>query len=91
MDDLQHAAAQWQALGRPYDWTRTLTDLGRVLALAGAAREARVVLDQALNLVESLAAQLDAAEIKAAFLNSPLAQELRSALPAALYSNEQKR
>jgi hypothetical protein len=75
---MQQAAAQWQALGRPYDQVRTLADLGRGLMLAGDAGEARAALDQALSLVESLAAQLDAAELKAAFLNSPLVQELQS-------------
>jgi DNA-binding SARP family transcriptional activator/tetratricopeptide (TPR) repeat protein len=69
----------WQALGRPYDQARTLTDLGQALALAGDADEARAALDQALSLVEALAAQLDAAELQAAFLNSPLLQELRNA------------
>jgi pimeloyl-ACP methyl ester carboxylesterase/tetratricopeptide (TPR) repeat protein len=84
LEQLRHAAADWQALGRPYDQARTLTDLGRVLILAGDAGEARTALDQALSLVESLAAQLDAAELKAAFLNSPLLQELRSARSAVL-------
>ena len=81
---LRHAAAQWQALGRPYDQARTLTDLGQVLMLTGDASEARAALDQAQSLVESLATQLDAAELKAAFLNSPLVQELRSARSAVL-------
>jgi len=84
VDYLHQAATQWQALDRPYDQARTLTDLGRALVLAGDAGEARAVLDQALRLVEPLAAQLDAAELKAAFLNSPLVQELRSAQSSVL-------
>jgi tetratricopeptide (TPR) repeat protein len=79
VEQLRRAAAGWQALGRPYDQARTLTDLGRALALAGDAPQARAAYDQALSLVESLAAQLDAGELKAAFLNSPLVQELRGA------------
>jgi DNA-binding SARP family transcriptional activator/predicted ATPase len=71
---LQHAAAQWQSLGRPYDQIRALADLER--ALAGDTAAARAALDQALGLIASLAAQLDAAELKAAFLNSPLIQQL---------------
>jgi len=55
-----------------------LTDLGRALALAGDATKARAALDQALSLVEALAAQLEDPEVKAAFLDSPLVQELRS-------------
>ncbi len=84
VEQLRHAAADWQDLGRPYDQARTLTDLGQALALAGDASEARAALDQAQSLVESLAAQLDAAELKAVFLNSPLVQELRSARSAVL-------
>jgi tetratricopeptide (TPR) repeat protein len=79
---LQPAAAQWQALGRPYDQIRVLVALGRALSQAGAADEARLVLDQALNLVESLAAQLEDAEVQAAFLCSPLVQELDRAIAA---------
>jgi DNA-binding SARP family transcriptional activator len=78
-DYLQQAAAQWQALGRPYDQARTLLDLGRALLQAGTASEARAALDQALGLVEPLAAQLEDAEMQRAFLDSPLVQELRRA------------
>jgi Flp pilus assembly protein TadD len=84
VEPFRRAVDGWQALGRPYDQVRTLTDLGRVLALAGDAGQARAALNQALILVDSLAAQLDAADLKAAFLNSPLLQELRSARSAAL-------
>src|SRR6266545_3689711 len=90
VEQLRQAAAGWQTLGRPYDQTRTLTDLGRALALAGDASEARAALDQAQSLVESLAAQLDAAELKAVFLNSPLVQELRSAQSAVLAAPPRK-
>ncbi len=90
VEQLRQAASGWQTLGRPYDQTRTLTDLGRALALAGDASEARAALDQAQSLVESLAAQLDAAELKAVFLNSPLVQELRSAQSAVLAAPPRK-
>jgi hypothetical protein len=82
VEHLHQAAAQWQALGQPYDQTRTLLDLGRALSQAGAAGEARLALDQALNLVEQLAAQLEDAEVQAAFLRSPLVQELDRAITA---------
>ena len=75
---LQHAAAQWQALGYPYDQVRVLVALGRALSQAGTADEARPALEQALNLVEPLAAQLEDAEMQAAFLCSPLVQELHA-------------
>ncbi|HJZ46555.1 MAG TPA: hypothetical protein VKE41_05290, partial [Roseiflexaceae bacterium] len=82
VDYLHYAAAQWQALGHPYDQLRALVALGRALRQVGAVGEARAALDQALSLVEALAAQLDAAELKAAFLNSPLLQELHRAIAA---------
>ncbi|MFL5803145.1 MAG: ATP-binding protein, partial [Roseiflexaceae bacterium] len=76
VDYLRHAAAQWQALGYPYDQVRALVALGHALSQAGAAGEARVALDRALSLVEPLAAQLEDVEVQAAFLCSPLVQEL---------------
>jgi len=79
---LRHAAAQWQALGYSYDQVRVLVALGRALLQAGTVGEARVALDQALNLVEPLAAQLEDAEVQAAFLCSPLVQELHRAIAA---------
>jgi hypothetical protein len=75
-DDLQQAAAQWQALGRPYDQARVLVALVGALAQASAAGEARLAVDQALSPVEQPAAQLQDAEMQAAFLRSPLVQEL---------------
>jgi hypothetical protein len=81
VEPFQCAAAGWQALGRPYDQARTLSDLGRALALAGDADAAQAAREQALSLVESLAAQLDAAELQAAFLDSPLVQELTDISP----------
>jgi hypothetical protein len=51
---------------------RVLVALGRTLSQVGAAGEARVALDQALSLVELLAAQPGDAEVQAAFLCSPL-------------------
>jgi DNA-binding SARP family transcriptional activator len=80
VDDLQHAAAQWQALGRPYDQVRALATLARALLQDRSAGAARLALDQALNLVEPLAAQLEDAEVQAAFRASPLVQELHRAI-----------
>jgi predicted ATPase len=91
VEQLRQAATSWQTLGRPYDQVRTLTDLGLALVVAGDAAEARTAFDRALSLVDTLAAQLDAVELKAAFLNSPLLQELHharaalSATPVALH------
>jgi DNA-binding SARP family transcriptional activator len=82
VDNLRHAAARWQALGRPYDQVRVLVALGSALLQAGTTGETRLALDQALNLVEQLAAQLEDAEVQAAFLCSPLVQELDRAIAA---------
>jgi tetratricopeptide (TPR) repeat protein len=79
---LRQAAAQWQALGHPYDQVRVLVALGGALAQTGAAREARLAFDQAQSLFEPLAAQLEDAELQAAFRSSPLVQELQSGLAA---------
>jgi hypothetical protein len=79
VDYLRQAAAQWQALCYPYNQVRVLITLGRALWEAGAADEARVALDQALNLVDLLAVQLEDAEMWAAFLGSGLVQELHRA------------
>jgi tetratricopeptide (TPR) repeat protein len=80
----QQAADQWQALGRPYDQARTLTDLGLALLQSGSAAEAHAALDGALGLVEALAAQLEDADMKAAFLASPVVQELQYARASLL-------
>ena len=76
-ESFRRAADGWEALGRPYDQARALGELGRSLALAGAAADARAALAQAQGLAEALAAQLDDPDMKAAFLNSPLVQGLR--------------
>jgi DNA-binding SARP family transcriptional activator len=83
-DYLQPAAAQWQALGRPYDQARALVALGGALSQAGTAGEARLALDHASNLIESLAAQLEDANVQAAFISSPLVQELHRAIALGL-------
>ncbi len=75
---LQRAAAQWQALGRPYDQARALGDLGRACIEAGDAVQASASIALALSLVETLAAQLEDPVLKATFLDSPLSQKLRS-------------
>jgi tetratricopeptide (TPR) repeat protein len=90
VETFRRAADCWQAMGRPYDQTRALIDLGRALVLAGATGEARAVLDQALSLVESLAAQLDDAELEAAFLNSPLVQKLTAMLGPPFWTTKHR-
>jgi tetratricopeptide (TPR) repeat protein len=74
---LQQAAAQWQALERPYDQARALGDLGRAFLEAGDTAQARASTDSALALIEVLAAQLEDPTLKAAFLASRPSQELK--------------
>ncbi|MBC8075933.1 MAG: AAA family ATPase, partial [Chloroflexales bacterium] len=78
VDHFHHAAMRWQALGRPYDQMRALSDLGRAFLQAGDDVQARTIFDWALSLIGTLAAQLEDPEVRAAFLNSPLVQEVRA-------------
>jgi tetratricopeptide (TPR) repeat protein len=89
VDTLRRAVDCWQAMGRPYDQARALSDLGRALALSGDAPQARAAFDQALSLIEILATQLENPEVKAAFLDSPLVQELRSLLSVTAEDHQQ--
>jgi hypothetical protein len=85
VDYMRHAAAQWQELGYPYHQACMLADLGSALAHGGATEEAGVAFDRALDLLEPLAAQLEDAQLQAAFLDSPLMKALlntRSAIMA---------
>ena len=68
-----HAAvAQWEALERPYDRARALASLADALATAGDPVAAHAAGEQARALVNALAAQLEDAALKRAFLDSPL-------------------
>jgi predicted ATPase/DNA-binding SARP family transcriptional activator len=75
------AAANWEALQRPYDLLRTLAGLGQALAHTGDTAAATAVRRQAASLIEQLGAELDDAELKQAFLASPLVVESRRPLP----------
>jgi Flp pilus assembly protein TadD len=78
VEPFRSAVAGWQALNRPYDQLRALRGLGQALEQLGDPRQARTVRDQALQLVETLAAQLDDPTLKTTFLNSSLVQEIRT-------------
>ncbi len=79
MKEFHQAVAQWATIGRPYDQARALGSLGQALMGTGDTASARTAFDQALAIFDSLAAQLDAAELKQSFLNSPLVREVREA------------
>ncbi len=75
---LRSALRQWTAQERPYDQLRTLNGLSRALIAAGDEGGARTACNQAGNLLEVLAAPLDAVELKASFFDSVLAQEIKA-------------
>jgi len=77
IERFRESAAEWKALGRPYDQARALTGLGRAWANAGNAVSAYAVLDQASNILDSLATQLDDPELRQSFLNSSLVRDTR--------------
>jgi tetratricopeptide (TPR) repeat protein len=82
---IQHfrsAVERWAEMGRPYDQARALGGLGHALTGADNPTSARRAFDQALEICNSLAAQLGEAELKRSFLNSGLIQEMREACGA---------
>jgi DNA-binding SARP family transcriptional activator len=79
VDHARRASAAWEALGRPYDSARALTDLGRALAALSDSASALSAFDQALSILNSLAAQADDPEVKHSFLESALVREVRTA------------
>jgi tetratricopeptide (TPR) repeat protein len=83
---LRHAVARWDEIGRPYDQARALSGLGRALDGIEDPKAAGVAYDQALDLYDSLAAQLEELDLKQSFLNSQPVWEVREAR-AALHSD----
>ncbi|MBI1881061.1 MAG: hypothetical protein HYR94_23015, partial [Chloroflexi bacterium] len=77
LEPLRQAVSLWQTLGRPYDQIRALNGLGQALSQTENSREAQATFAEAQRLIKSLVAQLEDAELKASFLNSPLALGIR--------------
>ncbi len=75
----RRAAAEWESIDRRYDQARAEGSLGRALKASGDSTAARAAYDRALNIFDSLAAQLDS-ELQASFLHSPLLQAVRQAV-----------
>jgi tRNA A-37 threonylcarbamoyl transferase component Bud32/tetratricopeptide (TPR) repeat protein len=73
------AAGGWQKLARQYDQARALHGLAQALMHANDTVQAGVAVAQGLEIIETLAGELDEADIKAAFLNSALVQQLHQA------------
>jgi tetratricopeptide (TPR) repeat protein len=77
IESLSEAVDQWIAQSRPYDQIRALNRLSRALSESGDDADARERCSQALEIVETLAAQLDDDAMKTSFRNSSLVRELR--------------
>ena len=72
IESLSDAFDQWTAQNRPYDQVRALNGLSLALLEAGQYTEARATCEQGLQIAETLAAQLEAGDMKTSFLNSAL-------------------
>lgn len=80
IESLGQAATLWQSLSRPYDQARALNSLGQALLRAGESEQGLVTLNQASQLMQFLAAQLEETELRNSFLNSTLVQAIDTAL-----------
>ncbi len=69
VEQFRQAAAQWGRLNRPFDQARALNDLSQALRQIGETHRAQTALKQALGLKETLAGQLENAELKALFFD----------------------
>jgi tetratricopeptide (TPR) repeat protein len=88
VDYFQHALTRWQELDRPYDHIRALSSLGQALMRSGETQEAHAVFDQALDIVEILATELEDAELQSSFFDSQLVQEIREGHTASERSED---
>jgi|GEM_PF-616082 len=75
----QNASAGWQKLGRPYDHARALYGLAQSLIYSNDTVQAGAAVAQGLEIIATLAGELDEAATKAAFFNSHLVQPLYQA------------
>jgi tetratricopeptide (TPR) repeat protein len=64
----EQAAARWQGLGHPYDHARALIGFRQALTLVGDSDEAKSASEQAIELINPLAAQLEDPALKTSFL-----------------------
>jgi DNA-binding SARP family transcriptional activator len=78
----RHAVARWKEMGRPYDQARALNGLGRALDGLEDPEAAGVAFNQALDLYDALATQLEDLDLKQSFLNSGPVREMRAARAA---------
>ena len=67
----------WDNLGRPYDQLWSLKALSHTLFQAGFTDESQLTYNQAISIIETLAAQLEIDEYRASFLDSVFVQNIR--------------
>jgi DNA-binding CsgD family transcriptional regulator/tetratricopeptide (TPR) repeat protein len=67
----------WNDLGRPYDQLWSLNALGQTLYQAGFTEESQLIYNQAVSIIDALAAQLENDEQRASFLTSILVQDIK--------------
>lgn len=72
----RNASGGWQKLGCPYDQARVLHGLAQTLRSTNDTAQARAAVAQGLEIIETLAGELEDAGTKAAFLNSALVQQM---------------
>jgi DNA-binding CsgD family transcriptional regulator len=86
----RRAAAEWETIDRLYDQARTEGSLGQALMAVGDESGASAAYHQALDILDSLAAQLDS-EFLASFLHSPLVQAVRLAVANLSHTTRQEK
>jgi hypothetical protein len=77
-EQFQQAATLWGNLNRPYDQARVLNSLGQALLQTDDSHLAEPVFNRAHAMIETLAGQLEDVDLRSPFLNSVMAQEIRS-------------
>jgi tetratricopeptide (TPR) repeat protein len=75
-DHFKQAQTKWQELGHPYDQARALSGFSRALTQEDHD-EFKTAIEQAMGLVNSLAAQLEDPALKASFLASGFVREIQ--------------
>lgn len=78
IEAFSEALDRWIVQDRPYDQLRTLNGLSRALIESRNDTGARAACNQALKIVETLAAQLNDEELKTSFCNSALVREIEN-------------
>jgi tetratricopeptide (TPR) repeat protein len=74
---LGQALTGWQELGHPYDQVRVLSGISRALTQAKDHDGIKMTIQQAMGLINSLAAQLEDPALKTSFLASMFVRDIQ--------------